>query len=84
MRDLLVPGIELMLTGMGVVFVFLILLVFITGFMSYLVNRLYRPEPVVPAVANASPTVPDDVSAETLAVIREAIRQHRDRQSRPS
>ena len=79
MRDLLLPGDELMLVGMGVVFVFL--LVCVTSLMSRLVNHFYRPAPVTPA-AVSSPAAGEAVSAQTLAVIRDAIRQHRDRQKR--
>lgn len=85
MSDLLLPGLELMLMGMGVVFVFLITLVFITSFMSRLVNQFYRPEPVTPTSTQNSATAPaasEPVSPQTLAIIREAIRQHRDRQKR--
>ena len=81
MRDLLLPGVELMLVGMGVVFVFLIVLVLVTSTMSRLVNHFYRPAPVTPATT-PSPDTSEAVSAQTLTVIREAIRQHRDRQKR--
>ena len=70
-----------MLVGMGVVVVFLILLVCVTSLMSRLVNHFYRPAPVTPA-AVSSPAAGEAVSAQTLAVIRDAIRQHRDRQKR--
>ena len=39
--SLVAQGLELMVFGMGVVFVFLTMLVFVTGFMSKLVNKLH-------------------------------------------
>ncbi len=63
--DLLSRGLELMLAGMGVVFVFLTLLVGATTLMSRIVMR-FRP-------ANAPP---DD---EEIAAITAAIARHRSR-----
>lgn len=80
MNPLLLQGVELMLVGMGVVFLFLFMLVGAVSLMSRLVAR-FAPEEVPPArPAAASPApVPAAVDARTLAVIREAIRQHRGR-----
>ncbi|WP_068828096.1 OadG family protein [Pseudomonas sp. BMS12] len=73
--DLLLEGVELMLFGMGIVFTFLILLVFAIRLMSRLVARL-APEPAPLAVATpAIPSAP--VDPDTLAAIQAAIRQHR-------
>jgi oxaloacetate decarboxylase gamma subunit len=63
--DLLSRGIELMLAGMGVVFVFLTLLVGATTLMSRVVMR-YQP-------ANTSPD-----NEEEIAAITAAIAHHRD------
>lgn len=66
-ENLLNAGLELMLAGMGTVFVFLTLLVAATMAMSAIVQRL-----LVPA------TLPDtDPSPEELAAISAAIHQHR-------
>ena len=44
LSELLLPGLKLMLIGMGIVFLFLALLVWIIGFIASLV-RLYSPPP---------------------------------------
>jgi len=63
--DLLIQGMELMLVGMGTVFVFLTVLVAATKIMS----RVVRPFVVVPGAQKASP--------EEVAVVAAAIAQHR-------
>jgi oxaloacetate decarboxylase (Na+ extruding) subunit gamma len=63
--DLLEQGLELMLIGMGTVFVFLILLVAAMNLMSWLVAQL-------PAAAPAP-----GVAAQDVAAIAAAIRMHR-------
>ena len=50
MDSLMAQGLELMLVGMGVVFVFLIILVGVTTLMSALVQR-FGQAPVAPAAA---------------------------------
>lgn len=83
MDQLLSQGVELMLLGMGIVFSFLIVLVFTTAGMSALVNRFFpeTPEPAASAPRPSAGVDPaGDISPRTLAIIRDAIRQHRDRQ----
>ena len=77
--DLLIEGVELMLLGMGSVFAFLIILVFVTGIMSRLIDR-YFPEaaPVAKPVRKA-PAAAAAVDTELLAVIGAAVKQHRSR-----
>lgn len=80
MNDLLAEGLNLMLMGMGAVFVFLTLLVFTTSFMSKLVTR-YAPVPAPapkPAPLSSPASQADD--PQLLAVISAAIHQHRSRQ----
>ena len=73
--ELLLEGVELMLFGMGIVFSFLILLVFAIRLMSAVVTR-FAPEPIAQPVATAAlPSAP--VDPDTLAAIQAAIRQHR-------
>lgn len=73
--ELLLEGVELMLFGMGIVFSFLILLVFAIRLMSAVVAR-FAPEPTPqPVAAPALPSAP--VDPDTLAAIQAAIRQHR-------
>ncbi|XOV81470.1 MAG: OadG family protein [bacterium] len=72
-------GLELMLIGMGTVFVFLTLLVAATKTMSVLVLR-YAPLPPV-----LVPPIPEDAtapSAEEVAAITAAIHQHRQNPNR--
>lgn len=71
MTPLLSAGIELMLIGMGTVFFFLTLLIFVTGLMSRLVMR-YAPL-VAEVVGSAS--IEDD--EEVVAAISVAIAEHR-------
>ena len=63
---LLDKGIELMLVGMGTVFVFLTLLVIMMTVMAQVVKRL-------------TPAVEEDVSDEEVAAITAAIARHRNR-----
>lgn len=75
-EEIISQGVDLMLFGMGTVFVFLTLLVVITGIMSNLVMR-YFPEaekPLVPVPAKAG-----QVDARTVAIIKAAIDEHRRR-----
>lgn len=80
--ELLMEGVELMLMGMGTVFVFLVMLVGCIGLMSRLVTR-FIPEPTTVAAAprriSAAPAHP--VDRHMLAAISEAVRQHRARRS---
>lgn len=76
---LLHQGLDLMLFGMGTVFVFLTLLVIATILMSQIVQNYFAEaeviaEPVkMASVGGGSQTV----DAKTLKVIQEAIHQHR-------
>ena len=72
MNPLLVSGLELMLIGMGTVFVFLILLVLVTRLMSVLINK-YAFE-AGPHTLNARTDVIND---ELRQVIIEAVHLHR-------
>ncbi|MCK0153001.1 OadG family protein [Alcanivorax sp. S6407] len=79
MDPLMSQGLELMLVGMGVVFVFLVVLVGITTLMSALVQR-FGKAPVAPvAAAAATPvsTATDVPSAAVIKAIEQAVRQHR-------
>ncbi|GAB5451723.1 MAG: hypothetical protein Hals2KO_20510 [Halioglobus sp.] len=72
--DIVAQGIELMLFGMGTVFVFLTLLVFATTGMSRIVSR-YFPEPI-PA-ADTARNANTAVDARLVAVISAAVQRHR-------
>ena len=79
-QTLMQQGTELMLYGMGTVFIFLTLLVLLTTVMSSLIQRFVKPEPEV--VAKPAPVAPANApqnDSQLLAVITEAIKQHRAR-----
>jgi oxaloacetate decarboxylase gamma subunit len=79
---LLEQALDLLIFGMGTVFVFLALLVIAINMMSRFVET-YFPEIVVeetPAIKRKTTT--DALDPTTLAVIQAAIHQHRDKQSR--
>lgn len=80
MQDTLVQqGLDLMLTGMGTVFVFLTLLVIGTVAMSAIVSYFFHVEEVVaPAPEAKKESAP--VSNKTLAIIQAAIHAHRAKQ----
>ena len=72
--NLLDQGLELMVFGMGTVFVFLILLVGATRLLSIPVEKFNLTDPV-PAVAATPHAAPDN--GRLVAVITAAIAQHR-------
>lgn len=80
-HSLVAQGLELMILGMGVVFVFLTMLVFVTGFMSKLVNKL-APEVEAPAPVARRPAAPATagVDPQLLKVLSAAVKEHRARQ----
>ena len=78
MQDtLLQQGLDITLFGMGIVFTFLLLLVFGTGIMSRIITRyLPEPAPVAPAPSRSSD------SGRLRAIAKAAIEQHRKRDKR--
>lgn len=79
---LLEQALDLLIFGMGTVFVFLALLVIAVNMMSRFIET-YFPEAVIEEtqVTKRKPGN-DAIDQTTLAVIQAAIRQHRDKQSR--
>ncbi len=71
MTELMNSGIELMLIGMGIVFLFLAMLVVAINIMSSLVQRFF-PEPP----ATAMPVI-SGISKSTVAAISVAVHQYR-------
>lgn len=69
-------GLDLMLYGMGTVFVFLTLLVIVTILMSTLVRRWLPEEDATSPPASTSNI---DVDGTVLAIIQAAIDKHRSR-----
>ena len=76
-QDILQQGVNLMLFGMGSVFVFLTLLVIGTTIMSAFVQRYLpeAPQPQPSGTPNAAPTGVAD--PKLLAIIKAAVDQHR-------
>ncbi len=73
-------AVDLMVAGMGFVFVFLIILVFATMLMSKLLIRFAPPEPVTPAKKpRAKPKAPVSVDPDTAEAIKQAIAKFRSR-----
>ena len=81
-QELISEGSSLMLFGMGFVFLFLTLLVLVTGLMSRIITR-YSSEPVTSGASRglrrARPTGSQD--KELVAAIGAAIRMHRARRA---
>lgn len=80
-KQLLLEGVELMLFGMGLVFTFLILLIFCIRAMSALLGR-FAPEKPHAVTAVTAPVQAGSVQAvdpDTLQAIQLAIKQHRAR-----
>ena len=79
-ETLIDQGLNLMLFGMGTVFVFLTILVFATSLMSKIVGRFDGEEPPA-AAAPESPAAPvnHQPSPQVMAAIRKAIAAHRQR-----
>jgi len=79
MDNLLWEGINLMVIGMGAVFVFLILLVFATSVMSSLIAK-FLPESDQPSLPPSVPVAPSATAdAQLVAIITAAIQRHRSR-----
>lgn len=76
MNGLLEDGFGLMVLGMGFVFLFLVILIFATKYMSRLLNYLFPEQPAV--VPNSVPKALNSsgVDAQLTAVITAAVHQH--------
>jgi len=73
-------AIELMVAGMGFVFVFLVILVFATLLMSKIITRFTPPEPATPArTSRAKPSAPASVDPDVAEAIKKAVAQFRSR-----
>ncbi len=77
--ELVMEGVNLMLLGMGIVFTFLILLIFVLNGMSKIAGMLEKPEehPVSQgqAVTSVKPAASEE--QELIAVISAAINKYR-------
>jgi oxaloacetate decarboxylase gamma subunit len=79
-EPLMSQAVDLMIAGMGFVFVFLIILVLATLLMSKLLLRFGPPEPATPArTPRAKSSAPASVDPDTAEAIKKAIAQYRSR-----
>ena len=74
-NDILQQGADLLMLGMGSVFVFLSVLVVATTAMSWFINR-WLPE-AEPEVVTRKPAPSAEINSKTLSIIEQAIAQHR-------
>lgn len=80
--DLMMEGFNLMLLGMGFVFVFLAVLVIATTLMSRIILRYSKPEPVAVASGARKPAASGSSNPDLIAAISAAIHMHRQRQEK--
>jgi oxaloacetate decarboxylase gamma subunit len=73
--DLLAEAINLTFFGMGFVFLFLTLLVFVTKLMSIFIRYLDKNKPDI--TDNNNSELSDELDEETKFVIEQAIKMHR-------
>jgi oxaloacetate decarboxylase gamma subunit len=76
--ELLLEGVELMLFGLGSVFVFLVLLIVCIRLMSFVIGRFDSAPAVQPASAQPVSAMAE-TDADIVAAIQAAIHQHRAR-----
>ncbi|MCK5881933.1 MAG: OadG family protein [Sinobacterium sp.] len=81
-HDLFQEGIQLMIYGMGTVFVFLAVLVVVTISMSYIVNRFFPDvvQTIEPKTRSTQPAATSSDDSTLLAVITAAVHQYRSNQ----
>ena len=78
MNEAMTQGVELMLTGMGIVFLFLVMLIAVVKLIAYCVAT-FIPEVKVATVSDTSSTVVSSnaISPNVTAAITAAVHQHR-------
>ena len=75
MTELIKSGVELMFAGMGIVYIFLIMLVFAINLMSAFVQRYFPAEP------SKSLRITGGIDKTTIAAISAAVHQYRNNQN---
>jgi oxaloacetate decarboxylase gamma subunit len=77
MAELITSGVELMIVGMGIVFLFLTMLVIAINLMSSIVQRFFpdAPQTTIPVPFAAS----SGIDKSTVAAITAAVHQYRDK-----
>ena len=79
--ELLMEGVELMVLGVGTVFVFLVLLVGLINLMSALINRFFPEAAPAAKPKRMATAAAQSIDPELLAVIGAAVSQHRARRT---
>ena len=74
MTEQMSKGIELMLAGMGIVFLFLTMLVLAINLMSSLIERFF---PEAPNLVGTVTTTSNGIDKNIVAAIAAAVHQHR-------
>ena len=74
MTELMSKGIELMLAGMTIVFLFLTMLVLAINLMSSLIQRFF---PDAPSLAGTATSSSNGIDKNIIAAITAAVHQHR-------
>jgi len=78
MSQLMSDAINLMLVGMGFVFVFLVVLVIVTSVMSRFVNKYFPiPEPAALNVSKSNDDTNTTNDAQLMAVLSAAVAKYR-------
>jgi oxaloacetate decarboxylase gamma subunit len=77
LTDLLMEGVNLLLLGMGSVFVFLATLVLAMNGMSHLARRIEPEQLPLQLRPAAAPTARSDLDDEIIVVISAAVRHYR-------
>ncbi|GAW85424.1 oxaloacetate decarboxylase, gamma subunit [Bathymodiolus platifrons methanotrophic gill symbiont] len=78
MNEAMTQGVELMFTGMGIVFLFLVMLIGVVKLMAYCVMTFFPDAEIVPASASPKQTASTNgVTPAITAAITAAVHQHR-------
>lgn len=75
--DLMAQALNLTMFGMGFVFLFLTLLVFVTKLMSSIIQKILARAADRPESNNTPSTLEQEIDEETKYVIEQAIKMHR-------
>jgi len=73
--NLIIEGFKFMGLGMGTVFLFLTIMIFMMGFMSKIINRFF-PEAL--PTASSTPVKTQNNQTKVVAAITAAIKHHRE------
>lgn len=74
----LMDGVQLMLVGMGLVFLFLVVLIGCIRLMAIVIAPFAKQQPAVAPIKTKQPTISESQpSAEIITAIELAIKQHR-------